>query len=220
MKKLLLALLCMALLIPAAVMAEPEIETPAQFALTNGTATFYTVENGQYVAAKEYATGTWAQVLKTNRALDEVVMQDGTAGFMDGDDLTMEADLGELHMLLEDEDGVVNMRLDASMSSRVRRYQKAGKAVMVLEKGETFSLCNYKGLAEGYIINARLGDALTAEIASQSGARMRKGPGMAHEQIRMVPCGAEVTVLIQGARWCKVAYKDYVGFVSADSLAY
>lgn len=218
MKKLLLILLCMSMIVPAAVMAEET--APAQFALTSGTATLHTVENGKYVAAKEYVKGTWAQVLSTNRALYEVVMQDGTVGFMDGDDLIAEDKLGELRMLLEDEDGLVNIRLSASLKSRVSRYQKAeGRAVSVLEAGEKFSLCSYNGIAEGYIINTRLGDAKMAEVVSQSGARLRKGPGMAYEQIRMVSRGADVIVLVQGTRWCKVEYKGNVGFISVDSLA-
>lgn len=217
MKKMLAALLCLAMVIPAAVLGEDE----AVFGLTNGAETvLYAQAATTSEATKVYPEGTWSQVTATEGDFYQVTVQDGAQGYIKTEALTLESEYGLRVMLIEDEDGVVNMRVAPSMSARVSRYQKAaGKAVEVLEAGETFSLCDYNGIAQGYIINTRLGEAQTAEVTSQSGARLRVGPGMAYEQLRMVPCGAQVTVLVKGARWCKVAYKDYVGYISVDSLS-
>lgn len=220
MKKMLLVLLCAAMLVPAAVMGEGE----AVFGLTSGAETnLYELAATDSTVTKVYPEGTWAEVIATAGELGDyyqVTTQDGSQGYIEAEALTLESEQGPIVMLIEDEDGVVNMRLEPSMSARVGRYQKAaGRAVTVVEAGEKYSLCSYNGIAEGYIINSRLGDAKSAEVVSQSGARMRKGPGMAYEQVRVVPRGAEVTVLVKGARWCKVQYQDYVGYMSVDSLA-
>lgn len=216
MKKMLMALLCLALIVPATVMGEGE----ATFGLTHGAQTpLYAQATTTSEATKVYPEGTWAQITATAEGdFYPVTTQDGTQGYIETNALTLESEAPRWAMLIKDEDGVVNMRVEPSMGARVRRFQKAGKMVTVLEAGESFSLCDYNGIAEGYIINTRLAKP-TAEVTAQRGARIRKGPGMAYDQVRIVPCGAEVTLLVKGDRWCKVCYGDYEGYVSSDSLA-
>lgn len=216
MKKMLMALLFLALIVPATVLGEGE----AFFGLTHDAQTsLYAQAATASEAEKVYPAGTWAEIIATTEGdFYQVTTQDGTQGYIEADALILESEAPQWAMLIQDEDGVVNMRVEPSMNARVRRFQKAGKMVSVLEAGETFSLCDYNGIAEGYIINTRLAEP-TAEVTAQRGARIRKGPGMAYEQVRIVSCGAEVTLLVKGDRWCKVRYGEYEGYVSSDSLA-
>lgn len=218
MKKMLMALLFLALIVPATVLGEGE----AVFGLTHDAQTpLYAQAATASEAEKVYPAGTWAEITATTQESGDfypVTTQDGTQGYIEADALILESEAPQWAMLIQDEDGVVNMRVEPSMNARVRRFQKAGKMVSVLEAGETFSLCDYNGIAEGYIINTRLAEP-TAKVTAQRGARIRKGPGMAYDQVRIVPFGAEVTLLVKGDRWCKVCYGEYEGYVSSDSLA-
>jgi uncharacterized protein YgiM (DUF1202 family) len=213
------AVLCLCLLVPATALCAGE----AQFALTHGEETaLYAQAATSSEAVMAYAAGTWAEVLDAQGGFYHVTAQDGKEGYMEKDALIPEAELGRL-TVVSDRDGIVNLRVEPSMDARIRRYLKAGKQVEAFEADEKFTRCRVNGEVEGYIANVCVkadGDAaVTATVISESGARMRKGPGMAYEQVRNIGNGAQVQVLAVGSRWVKVEYKEYVGFVADEALA-
>lgn len=126
--------------------------------------------------------------------------------------------------------GKLTLRADMTTKSKALLTLKSGRAVLLLARGETFSLVRY-GEKEGYALTAHLKEmpvnevpGLYTQVVSLEGkrdanVRIRLTPDRKGQELTRVKSGQYVVVIDQvDAEWSQVEYEGFSGYMMSDYL--
>ncbi len=121
--------------------------------------------------------------------------------------------------------GSLNLRQNPSASAKVLRTIPRNETIPILEKGASWCKTAYGG-DTGYVMTQFLSFAspaaqLTARVTTQSGSlNLRESSSTSSRVLRTIPQNDMVSVLQQGAEWCRVAYNGVTGYVMTRYLTF
>ncbi|MBQ6959847.1 MAG: SpoIID/LytB domain-containing protein [Clostridia bacterium] len=117
--------------------------------------------------------------------------------------------------------GSLNLRETPSADARVLRTIPQNETIPILEKSASWCKTRYGG-DMGYVMTQFLTFlSSTARVATQNDAlNLRELPSTSAPILGAIPRNAAVSVLEQGAEWCRVSYNGVTGYVMAQYLSF
>ncbi|NLX82279.1 MAG: SH3 domain-containing protein [Clostridiales bacterium] len=125
--------------------------------------------------------------------------------------------------------GKLTLRQQMTTKSKALGTVKSGRAVLILAKGETFSLVRYEG-KEGYVLTAHIKEVepstnlgLYTQVVSltkdrEANVRLRAEPKRNAKEYTKVKSGNSLIVLDIKDDWAQVEYEGYHGYMMAEYL--
>ena len=178
----------------------------------------------------QYPTGTWIAILEKGDTWSHVKVN-GKTGYMMSKYL---APATNSTMYVSTNTGVgLNLRTGPSMDAAIITSFQPGTAVTVLKRGRGWhdvSVSGEKGyMGSQYLVERKKSEdvgkpdngSFQAKLYNPNGGRIvnfRQGAGLNAKIIRAYPVGTPVTVLEEGANWCRVRIDGQTGYVSTYFL--
>jgi len=125
--------------------------------------------------------------------------------------------------------GKLTLRAEMSTRSKALATVRPGRAVLMLARGEVFSLVRHEG-QEGYLLSAHLvqvpvrdnlgtyTQVVSLVETREANVRLRAEPAKNAAVYTTVPSGQFVVVLDIADGWAQVEYQGYHGYMMADYL--
>ena len=178
----------------------------------------------------QYPTGTWVSVLEEGATWSKVTV-DGKTGYMKSKYL---ATASKNTMYVRTNTGVgLNLRTGPSMDAAIITSFQPGTAVTVLKRGRGWHYVSVGGekgyMGSQYLVSRKRNEDVSkphtgsfqAKLYNPNGGKIvnfRQAASLNARIIRAYPVGTAVTVLEEGANWCRVQINGQTGYVSAYFL--
>lgn len=219
-KKLLAAVLLLALLLPClAQAAEYAIVTGGKLNLRERASV-----NSQSLG--RYSGGTWLRL--EGSPVGEwypVTTPDGKRGYMSGNYLTFSQHGSGRAKVSYAPGGYVNLRMGPSLDTGIVTRVNSGTEVSILRTvGYWYyvRLQQYGQTFEGYIHNSLINyGGTSATVVTRNGGKVnvRSGPSFSYGSLGSLATGTRVTVLLKGTGWYWISGGGLTGFMSSGYLS-
>ena len=178
----------------------------------------------------QYPTGTWVSILEKGDTWSRVKVS-GKTGYMMTKYL---APSSSSTMYVSTNTGVgLNLRTGPSMDAAIITSFQPGTAVTVLKRGRGWHYVSVGGekgyMGSQYLVSRKRNEDVSkphtgsfqAKLYNPNGGKIvnfRQAASLNARIIRAYPVGTAVTVLEEGANWCRVQINGQTGYVSAYFL--
>ena len=219
-KKLLAAVLLLALLLPCLAQA-------AEYAIvTGGKLNLRERPSVSSQSLGRYSGGTWLRL--EGSPIGEwypVTTPDGKRGYMSGNYLSFSQHGSGRATVSYAPGGYVNLRMGPSLDTGIVTRVNSGTEVSILR---TVGYWYYVGLRqygqsfEGYIHNSLINyGGTSATVVTRNGGKVnvRSGPSFSYGSLGSLPTGTRVTVLLKGTGWYWISGGGLTGFMSSGYLS-